>query len=240
MMNKPKMILFDYGQTLVAEKEFNGVRGTEAVLKYAVKNKYHLSVEELQARATDINRELGRFNSPDTMVAEVHNHFYQNYFYKANGIELSLSNSEIETLFWDQAAEGKPTEGIQEFLNYLQKHHIRTGVISNIAYSQEALEKRISRLIHHPFEFILATSEYVFRKPNPRIFTLALEIAELSPKEVWYCGDHPYYDVIGAKNASLQPVLYQGATKNSYENDEGAIIIQHWQELQELLESLNE
>ena len=37
-MNRPKMILFDYGQTLIAEKEFNGVRGTEAVLKHAVKN----------------------------------------------------------------------------------------------------------------------------------------------------------------------------------------------------------
>ena len=34
-MKKPKMILFDYGQTLVNEQRFNGVRGTEAVLKYA-------------------------------------------------------------------------------------------------------------------------------------------------------------------------------------------------------------
>ena len=57
---------------------------------------------------------------------------------------------------------------------------------------------------------------------------------------MWYCGDHPYYDVIGAKNTSLQPVLYQSATKNNYENEEGTIIIQHWQELQELLEFLNE
>ena len=39
-MKKPKMILFDYGQTLVNEQRFNGVRGTEAVLKYATKNKY--------------------------------------------------------------------------------------------------------------------------------------------------------------------------------------------------------
>ena len=38
-MTKPKMILFDYGQTLVNEKAFDGVKGTEAVLKYVVKNK---------------------------------------------------------------------------------------------------------------------------------------------------------------------------------------------------------
>ena len=33
-MKKPKMILFDYGQTLVNEQYFDGVKGTEAVLKY--------------------------------------------------------------------------------------------------------------------------------------------------------------------------------------------------------------
>ena len=37
-MQKPKMILFDYDQTLVDEGEFQGVRGAEAVLQYAVKN----------------------------------------------------------------------------------------------------------------------------------------------------------------------------------------------------------
>ena len=40
-MHKPKMILFDYGQTLIAEDSFDGVKGTEAVLKYATKNKYN-------------------------------------------------------------------------------------------------------------------------------------------------------------------------------------------------------
>lgn len=30
-MKIPKMVLFDYGQTLIAERKFNGVKGTEAV-----------------------------------------------------------------------------------------------------------------------------------------------------------------------------------------------------------------
>ena len=40
-MDKPKMIMFDYGQTLIREAEFNGIRGTEAVLEHAIKNKYN-------------------------------------------------------------------------------------------------------------------------------------------------------------------------------------------------------
>ena len=55
-MKMPKMILFDYGQTLIAEQKFDGVKGTEAVLQYATKNKYHLSAEQVQAKANEIDR----------------------------------------------------------------------------------------------------------------------------------------------------------------------------------------
>ena len=47
-MKKPKMILFDYGQTLVNEQKFDGVKGTQAVLNYAIKNRYNKTAEEVQ------------------------------------------------------------------------------------------------------------------------------------------------------------------------------------------------
>ena len=34
-MSLPKMILFDYGQTLMAERDFDAVAGDEALLRYA-------------------------------------------------------------------------------------------------------------------------------------------------------------------------------------------------------------
>ena len=68
-MKIPKMILFDYGQTLIAEQKFDGVKGTEAVLQYATRNKYQLSAEQVQAKANEIRREymeemhsIGRFD----------------------------------------------------------------------------------------------------------------------------------------------------------------------------------
>ncbi len=41
-MKMPQMVLFDYGQTLIAEQKFDGVKGTEAVLQYATRNRYYL------------------------------------------------------------------------------------------------------------------------------------------------------------------------------------------------------
>lgn len=34
-MKTPQMILFDYGQTLIAEQRFDGIKGTAAVLQHA-------------------------------------------------------------------------------------------------------------------------------------------------------------------------------------------------------------
>lgn len=70
-MKTPKMILFDFGQTLAAQQKFDGVKGTEAVLQYATKNKYHLTAEQVQAKANEINQELGRFDPEKRHLFEI-------------------------------------------------------------------------------------------------------------------------------------------------------------------------
>ena len=134
-MKRPKMILFDYGQTLVNEARFDGVKGSGEVLKYAVVNKYGLSAEQVQARADELNREMGRFDPAMRHLnrIEIPNHMFTAYLYESLGIRLSLSSEETDAVFWDAAAPGKPTDGIEEFLGYLNEAGIRSGVISNIS-----------------------------------------------------------------------------------------------------------
>ena len=242
-MKKPKMILFDYGQTLVNEQLFDGVKGTAAVLKFATKNKYNKSAEEVQAYANRLNQELGRFDPEKKHLfqVEVPNYMFIKYLYESQGIEIALCPEEIDRVFWDAAAPGKPTEGITEFLAFLKENRIRTGVISNISYSGNAVIERINNCIpENDFEFIIATSEYLYRKPNKRIFELALEKAELQPEDVWYIGDQYQCDIVGAKGAGLFPVWYIGAIDMKYEPREDVLTIENWKELMELLATENE
>ena len=236
-MRKPKMILFDYGQTLANEQKFDGVRGTEAVLRHATKNKYGRTAQEVQAEADRINDELGRFDPKRQHLCqvEVPTAMFGAYLYESMGIELSLSPLEYDCIFWNTAAPAVTTEGIEEFLAFLKKENIRTGVISNIAYCGAAVEERISALLPgHEFEFIIATSEYMFRKPNRRIFELALEKAGLQPEDVWYVGDNYNCDVVGAKNAGLFPVWYVGAARGDVEKRD-VLTVAHWNELTTVL-----
>lgn len=238
-MKNPQMILFDYGQTLVAEEKFNGIKGTEAVLKYATKNKYNLSAEQVQTKADEINKELGRFNTDKMNLCkiEIPNTMFTPYLYESLGIEISLSNSEIDTIFWNAAAPGVPTEGIKEFLEYLKDKGIRTGVISNIVYASSVVEERINRLLpDNNFEFIITSSNYMFRKPDKRLFELALEKAGLKPDDVWYVGDKYECDVKGSVNAGIMPIWYIGAINLPYTEDKNILTITNWNELRKRME----
>lgn len=238
-MKIPKMVLFDYGQTLIAEQKFDGVKGTEAVLQYATRNKYQLSAEQVQAKANEINREFGRFDPEKRHLfqIEIPNTMFTPYLYESQGIEIALSNAEIDTIFWNAAAPGTPTEGIKDFLEYLKNKGIRTGVISNISYERSVVAERINRLLpENTFEFIITSSNFMFRKPNKRIFDLALEKAELQPDEVWYIGDQYECDVKGSLNAGLLPVWYIGAIDLPYVEDKNILTAKTWSEVERYME----
>lgn len=237
-MKTPKMILFDYGQTLVAESKFDGVRGTAAVLQHSVRNKYNLSAEQVQARANEINQEFGRFDPEKRHLfqIEIPNTMFTPYLYESLGIEIALTNAEIDTIFWDAAAPGAATEGVEDFLKFLKNRGIRTGVISNISYAPSVVAARINRLLpENAFEFILTSSNYIFRKPHRRIFDLALEKADLRSDEVWYIGDQYECDVKGALNAGLYPVWYIGAIDLPHREDRSILTVTDWDALKPLI-----
>lgn len=238
-MELPKMIMFDYGQTLIAEEKFDGVKGTASVLEHAVKNKYHLTAAQVQEKAEELNRELGRFDPAKKHILpiEIPNTMFTPYLYESLGIEIALSNAEIDTVFWDAAAPGTPTKGIEDFLKYLKSKGIRTGVISNICYAPSVVAKRINRLLpDNDFEFVITSSNYIFRKPHKRLFDLALEKADLPPNEVWYIGDQYECDIKGALNAGLFPVWYIGAIDTPYTEDRITLTVTDWTQLRQRME----
>ena len=94
-------------------------------------------------------------------------------------------------------------------------------------------------LPEHAFEFVIASSDYGVRKPDPLIFRAALSKAGLSPEEVWFCGDQIDADVFGAQAAGIFPVWYEERTipngfarKNTGLTITGEHLhIHHWSEL---------
>ena len=240
-MTKPKMILFDYGQTISNEGKFNGLRGTTAVMEHAVENLRGLTPEEVQAEAEAINVEMGRTDpaARAQMKYEVPNHMYTAYLYELCGLKIDLSPAEIDRVFWDASAPWTPSVGIEHFLEFLAGEGIRTAVLSNICYDPQVVKDRIQQVVpDNHFEFIIATSEYLYRKPHKRIFDFALMKAGLKPEEVWYVGDNYVCDVEGARGAGMTPIWYKGAVDFYQPDHDDVTTIMSWKELEEILKNL--
>lgn len=247
-MNLPEMILFDYGHTLLYEPDFNGIRGSEAILTHALSNTRGLSAKEISDFSAKLFRDLSIYARNNGI--EVHQHMFQRMLYAYLDIEIDLSPLEMEQVFWENASYGKAMPYIKEVLDYLHEHHIRTGVISNTSFSGDALTARLNRLLpNNHFEFIIPSSEYIYRKPNPIIFEIALKKAKLPADKVWFCGDNLKCDILGAHAAHLFPVWYENYPADSYlspkrnepyvdDIDFDHLHITNWIELNNILETL--
>ncbi len=211
---KPKMILFDYGGTLLCEPEWDMLRGEKAVFEHVASNPHHVTPEELSSWERAYFQSLLPVRDLGAEPTEIQ---MLRLKYELHGIRLDIPYEEAELIFWDHTApmsEKCLYPNVRELLAFLWQRNIRAGVISNIGWTGEALRRRIDTLLpDHHFEFILASSDYGLRKPDARLFQVALEKAGLRPEDVWFCGDTYDKDIEGARAAGMTAVLYQGHTE---------------------------
>lgn len=210
-MNKPEMIIFDNGHTLLYEPDWNSERGNRALFEHIAKNPKGVTVEEYMTACFEvfgIMEEIRKTHNCD-ISAGIGNKVVAELL----GIEFSLTPLERETVFWTAASNGAVMPFADEMLAHLNEIGIRTAVISNLAWSGDALSERFDRLLpNNKFEFVITSSDYMYRKPSRVLFDIALNKAGLSADKVWYCGNSITADVEGAHGAGIFPVLYEGET----------------------------
>jgi HAD superfamily hydrolase (TIGR01662 family) len=102
--------------------------------------------------------------------------------------------------------ESMVPEDVRRTLSQLKESGYILGVISNRDKPfQDVLD---DHGIGEFFDFSLAAGEVNVFKPDPGVFEHALQRVHLTASEVIYVGDNYYADVVGARAAGLQPVLY--------------------------------
>lgn len=82
----------------------------------------------------------------------------------------------------------------------------KLGIISDAQRAFLEPETQLLGLAPH-FDARIVSGDYGFRKPDRRLFQMALTALDVAPTEAVYIGDHPYRDICGAQEAGLQAVL---------------------------------
>lgn len=244
-MKKPGMIAFDYGHTLLYEPHFDGIRGMQSVFEHVTHNPNGITPQEAFSLSWKLFEE-------DCALArkaglEIHNLNMQRLCYEYLELEFDMDGQALEQLFYDAAEPGVLMPGIDKVLNVMKEKEIRSAVISNIGFTAETLYARLERhLPGNPFEFMIASSDYMVRKPNSMLFELALKKAKLPPEEVWFCGDSLRCDVCGSNAVGIFPVWYDSPLDCEYRKeaqpdrpDFAHFYCTHWDEFADLLRQLD-
>jgi HAD superfamily hydrolase (TIGR01549 family) len=91
----------------------------------------------------------------------------------------------------------------------LERLHGRTvlGVVSNNQVAEQ--EEKVARFgLHDLLDFLVVSEEVGVSKPDPKIFSLALDRASVEPGEAVMIGDSWESDVLGARSAGIAAIWF--------------------------------
>lgn len=121
-------------------------------------------------------------------------------------------HTHLDSEFADAALWCEPVPGVVDDLRALAATGVRLGVVSNadgvMGERLRALEiLQVGPGIGVDVACVIDSGAVGVMKPDARIFRLALDVLDLAPEQVWFVGDMPAIDVVGARRAGLRPVL---------------------------------
>lgn len=108
-------------------------------------------------------------------------------------------------------------EGTIEVLTYLNtkyKLHIITNGFEEIQFI-----KLQSSKINHYFQHIITSETAGVKKPNPKIFQLALKKSNSSATETMMIGDNYEVDILGAEKIGIQGILFDPQKTKLHSNN---------------------
>jgi putative hydrolase of the HAD superfamily len=100
--------------------------------------------------------------------------------------------------------------GTQEMLEYVKDSGYAIGLVSDVAWGLPSYfpqrDMKHYQLDHY-FDDLVFSTDVGLRKPNPKIFKIALFNVGASPSETFFVGNNLQADILGALNVGMTAVL---------------------------------
>lgn len=202
-------VLFDLGNTLVSyyqAKDFNPI--LRKIIKQCCRSLADTGIcfdeQSVFEKAKELNKER-----PDLAVYPLADRLQLLF-----GQEMVLSTQQINDLIDEFMkpifSAAKVDTAAVPLLQALRRMGIKTGILSNTPWGCPS-ELWYSELKRHDLadniDLALFCVDVGWRKPAKIIFNTALQKLGLAAQDTIYVGDDPCWDIEGARNAGLTPVL---------------------------------
>jgi len=130
-----------------------------------------------------------------------------------------LTREQTEELAWlwyeplSRCATVEP--GLRDMLLRFRGDGLKLGIISNTFVPGKVLDRHLASVnLLDLLPIRVYSCDVKFRKPDPRIFRIAIEKAGAEPSESLFVGDSPGADVAGSAKVGMIPVLKDPAGKH--------------------------
>ena len=174
-LRAPQAVLFDVGDTLLAEKRFD----LEAGIASVASTQATIPMLARAFRAEVTARHLRQ--SEPLLAAWIRDRMPELYL---------RSIESIEDAVWAAIVTLEPQPGIATVLRALVEDGVVLGAVSNAAFSSRVLEGELERHGLAPYlRFVLTSADANSRKPASAIFEAAIARLGVAAADVWFVGD---------------------------------------------------
>ncbi len=112
--------------------------------------------------------------------------------------------------FSDHAwADCRPMPHSHEVLSELRRQGLKLGLVTN-GWSDKQRRCMAGLGLTDTFDTVIISREVGCGKPDPRIYTLALEQLGVQASQTLFVGDSPLNDVLGPQQAGMKAALFPG------------------------------
>ena len=198
-----RAVTLDFGTTLVYERPSRYAIYAEAARSRGAS----ISDEEMRGFMLRAHQELpqvvdGAFRYTDRWFRRFIERIFHTYL-ELPANDLPGLEDELFARF-DDPATFRLQPGARELLTGIRRAGLGLGLVSNWSARLPRLLVALELAIH--FDFVLCSALEGLEKPDPALFRLAAERADVRPEQLLHAGDDPVRDG-GATHAGLEVIL---------------------------------
>eukprot|EP01098_Paradermamoeba_levis_P010162 TRINITY_DN4262_c0_g1_i1.p1 TRINITY_DN4262_c0_g1~~TRINITY_DN4262_c0_g1_i1.p1 ORF type:complete len:219 (+),score=58.62 TRINITY_DN4262_c0_g1_i1:129-785(+) len=161
----------------------------------------------IQIEAKDFKRD---YRKASNLRGEEIRKFEEKYVVNFQALESTVGSNLTKSLFF---------EGALELLFELKQKGFRMSLIRNAQQEKDSFMAFLNKVgVEEVFEEVFLSAETGYKKPDPRVFRLALKKVgkeHVEPKQILFIGNEVEADILGPKQLGWSTCLIRNTEKSS-------------------------
>ena len=226
LMTKEKklsVILFDLGFTLINfEGDFHQAMKESylALANSLISSGCQIDRQAFAEKFYEVISQYYRNRAVDLIERPIEENLQKTLqYFSMENLDDSIIQEAIKAMYLYTEAWWKIEPDTHETLTALRNKGYRLGLISNASNTPDINRLIDNHNLRHYFEIIVISAEEGIRKPDPCIFTKALNKLGVMPDNTIMVGDTLPADVLGAQNSGIKSVWITRRANRRENND---------------------